>query len=402
MNMNMHPALATFLIFSVGFFPILLQTDVSDSTPEVGDSSPHFSLHAVTETDNNFFEDVEVLPGESANLEVMVANWSDAPIDLRIYPTNARNSINGGFLAGSKDEELSGSAAWLELDVQELSLAGNEQQTHTLRVTVPEGTEPGQYISALVVDTAETLPIPGQDVIDHRIRYAISVGILVPGEMTSSFELGEPVLIEQNLEIPITNTGGILVRPAGDLELRNGAGEIVLSSPLQLGSIYAGNETTISLGLPVQLPADDYSLSISLTDPESEFSVNLESEAVSMVEPGADVVAGVGVVSATIEPNDTDITYADVELVLLNEDRQMTANVVLVVYRDGELVEEVALATNQVVLTGENTFTTRYLPADMWESGTYTFDVRVHAVNPETNQETVLLTENLDAEIIVP
>lgn len=403
MNMKMHSLLTTLLIFSAGLISPLMQTDIADSTPEASGSSSHFSLHAVNDTDNNYFEDVVVLPGESIELEVTVANWNDDPIDLRIYPSNARNSINGGFLAGTIDEELVGSAAWLDIEARELTLEATEQQTLSLTVTVPETTEPGQYISALVVDTAEAMPIPGQDVIDHRIRYAISVGILVPGEIIPSFELGEPMLIEQNLEIPITNTGNYLVRPSGELEMRDSAGEVILSAPIQLGSIYAGNSTRISLGLPVQLPDDEYSLSLRLTDPESESNASLENVAVTLSE--SEVVTtepAVSIVTAAVTPNDADITYVDVELVLLNEDQQLPVNVVLKVYRDGELIEDVALASNQIFLVGENTYTSRYLPADMWEPGTYTFSVIVHAVDPETNQEMVMLEEELDAEIVVP
>ena len=82
--------------------------------------------------------------------------------------------------------------------------------------------------------------------------------------------------------------------------------------------------------------------------------------------------------------------------------RSRPADVTLEVMRDGELVEEYPLATNQVLLSGENQFTDRYIPAEMWESGTYTFNLVVSAVDPNGGQETILLDQELDATIEVP
>lgn len=374
----------------------------TDSTPEAEPESVHFSLHAVGDFDGNFFEDVEVQPGESVTLEVMVVNWNPDPVDIRIFNTNANNSVNGGFMAATSDEEPAGSALWLGLPVDELTLEGDEQRLIAFDVTVPEGTEPGQYISSIVAETVETMPIPGEDAIDHSIRYAISVGILVPGDLNASFELGEPGLRGDVLEVPITNTGNVLVRPAGDISLQNGEGEVVMSSPLELGSIYAGNTTNISLGFPAPLPEDDYTLNLQLTDPDSGSEASLDNAPVMMLEEQIDEEPTVQVISASVDANADPIVYANVDLTLQNDGEQIPVTVVLEVYRDGELVEEFDLATNQVFVVGENEYSSRYLPEVEWESGTYTFSISVLGTDPESGQRSVILTEELDAEIVVP
>lgn len=396
--------LVTLLIAGcIALVQLPLLASQSGSTPEADTPSVHFSLHAVGDFEHNYFDDVEMLPGESQTLEVRVANWSDDPVDLRMYATNAGNAPNGGFQAGAYEDEITGSAAWVQLTTDELTLQGQEQRVVPFTIAVPEDAAPGQHISAVVVETVDTLPIPGDDSIDHRIRYGISVSVLIPGEITYSFELGEPTLSADSLEIPITNTGNYLIRPAGEIELRDVSGEVLMSAPIQLGSIYAGVSTSILLGLPAPLPEDDYTLSLTLTDPDSDATATLIDVPVARADSEVEEESPqVSVQSAGIEPNAADITFAQVELVLFNDYQQTPVNVVLEIYRDGELVEDIALATNQIFLHGENTYTTRYLPAEGWESGTYTFSVRVDAVNPETNQATVLLNEDLDAEIVVP
>lgn len=400
--LNHITRIAAAFIFTVvaGLASTQNPASTQNSTPDPDVASVHFSLHAMNDSDQNYFEDVDVVPGETVPLEVLVVNWQTEPVTIRLYVTNATNSINGGFLAGSADEELVGSAAWLELPAQDLTLDGNEQRVVLLAVTVPEDAEPGQYISALVAETVDTLPIPGADIIDHRIRYAISVGILVPGELTPSFELGEPVLIEQSLDIPITNTGNYIVRPQGEIELRDGDGEVVLSSPIELGSVYAGISTTISLWLPVQVPDDDYSLTLRLADADSVATASLEGVTVTVTE--AESEPTVQVQSASIEPNDDDLVYVTADLMLINLDDQVPVTILIGVYRNGELVEEIPLATNQIFLVGENSYSTRYIPEKMWESGSYTFDLNVYAVDPNSGQQFVLLNEPLDSEIIVP
>jgi hypothetical protein len=112
---------------------------------------------------------------------------------------------------------------------------------------------------------------------------------------------------------------------------------------------------------------------------------------------------GVSLSSATVEPNADEIAFANVDVTLNNGGQEIPAsNVTLEVMHDGKAVESFPLATNQVLLTGENTFTARYIPAETWEPGTYTFTITVSAVDPTGGQETILLEDDLDATIVVP
>jgi hypothetical protein len=60
------------------------------------------------------------------------------------------------------------------------------------------------------------------------------------------------------------------------------------------------------------------------------------------------------------------------------------------------------LASNLLVPTGETTVTGRYIPADAFTPGTYTFQVVVSSVSQREGTETVLLTVDVAGEIVVP
>src|SRR5690606_22135871 len=132
-------------------------------------------------------------------------------------------------------------------------------------------------------------------------------------------------------------------------------------------SVYAGLSTLVEVILPEQMAGGDYTISLSLTDDASGATASIDSAEVAVPDLGD--TAGVSVESVAIEPNADEIVFANVDLTLNNGGQQIPAsNVTLDVMRDGELVESVPLATNQILLSGENRITDRYIPEEMWES----------------------------------
>jgi len=376
----------------------------SVSTPVADPVSPQFQIVPVGDYPQGFFDDVAIIPGQSAELTVKVENTGEIPVKLRLFKVNAINGVNGGFVAD--DESLSPAEAtrWIDFPEQRVELEPGASQKVTFSVSVPEGASPGQYISALVART-EPMETPGLENIDHTLGYAISVGILVPGDLHPSFELGPPNVERRGenavLQVPVTNTGNYLVRPSGLIELVDADGTAIMSSPVEMLSVYGGLTTNMEVVLPGQMPAGNYILNLSLTDEASGASASIEDVAVEV--PKAVDPTGVSITKASIEPNAADIAFANVDVTLSNGGQEIPAsNVNLDVLHDGELVESFPLATNQVLLSGENALTARYIPADMWESGSYTFRIVISAVDPNGGQETILLTEDLDATITVP
>lgn len=368
-------------------------------------AAPRFALVAVGDYPEGYFDDLPVAPGETVDLAVRVVNLGNEPLTLQVYRANAVNMVNGGFAAAPADEEAVGATAWIDLPATTVDLGPRGEQEIPFRVTVPADAKPGQYISAITTEPPDAITLPGSSALGFRLSYSISVGILVPGDRSASFQLGEPLVSVNNLlttiSVPITSTGNYLVRPEGELALSNPKGEVVVSSPIAMESVYAGNSTSIELPLLEQIAPGDYVLTLSLTDPESGASGSIEGAKVTV--PSAANPRGISVVMASIEPNAEEIAFANIEVKLRNGGSKIAASdVVLEVRRNGEPVDEFPLATNQVLLNGENAYTARYIPAETWQPGTYSFRIVASAVDPTGGQKTVLLSEDLDAEIVVP
>jgi hypothetical protein len=375
------------------------------STGERGSTSdrtdvPQFGLVAVGDHPTGYFDDIIIEPGTSVELTVAVANTGTVPVKLHTYKVNAGVAPNGGFSAGKEDDVPSGPTEWIDYPSSDLELAPGQQMTVTFTVSVPADTSPGQYLSGLAVVDTETAPIQGVDILTQTRGYVISVGILVPGALTQAFEFGEPHIVDRVLLIPVTNTGNYLVKPLGELTLTDAAGNTVQTSPVRMGSVYAGLSTEIQIYLPDQLAAGEYNVDLSLTDEASGASAEIVDAPVTLAEPVDPMALTANV---TVEPNADPIAFANVTAVIDNPGREIpAANVSLVVLRDGQEIENFPIASNLLVQTGEATVTARYIPEDAWTPGTYTFQVVVSSVSQREGTETVLLTVDVDGEIVIP
>src|SRR5262249_8697799 len=158
----------------------------------------------------------------------------NVPAELRTYSTNAYNPANGGFAAETEEDAPLGVTNWVTYPAQTLDMAPGDQQIIDFQLSVPDDTAPGEYVTALVVQTAESLEIPNSTSLRQIIRAAVSIEITVPGDMTTGFTLGDPVVVADttgwNLDVPITNTGTARVRPKGKLTLTTVDGTEVSST----------------------------------------------------------------------------------------------------------------------------------------------------------------------------
>lgn len=378
---------------------VLAQND--SGTPQVTQPQVQFSISPIGNFPNQYFQ-VDVEAGESLGLAVGIRNGGSAPIELRTFATNVFNPPNGGFSAQTEDDEKTGPTLWLDYPSFTMELDPGEVREQEFTITVPEGTPPGQYVAALVVRTADELQIDGSDVFRQILRNAMSVEITVPGPVLPEFELGEPVFTVgpavTTLDIPVTNTGNILVKPSGELLLMSPDGRVLTRSSVEMGSVYGGMSTIIQILLPDQFPSGDYLVSIDLNDEATDASAALDESPVSLAETE---VPNFEIQQASVTPNGAPVQYADVAAVITNNGPNIpTTNVTLNVTRDGEEVESYPLAENQALPTGSTDFSQRYIPVDGWQEGTYTFELVISAVSGDT--ETVLATVEIPDEIVVP
>jgi hypothetical protein len=346
--------------------------------------------------------------GDSEELVVVLANTGDVVFEGRTYATNVFTAINGGFGVADQGVEPEGVTLWLDYPETVHTIQPGTGLEVTFTISVPEGTEPGQYITALVFENAESQAIEGAENFSQIIRFPVPVFITVPGPVEPGFEVGEVNLVTEEaramIQAEITNTGNVRIRPEGTLTVSDNAGKQFFSAPITMQSVYARDETLLQVELPGLLPAGKYHVAIELEDPETK--VTAETEATITSAPTASPVAEAAVqifgATGTPRPDLENIQFLDVSLTIANNGEALTnVRVMLRVSRDDELVEEFPIASSLALPSGETPVQARYIPMTGWESGTWQFEFSVETVDPDSQVAQVVATDSLD-DIVVP
>jgi hypothetical protein len=365
------------------------------ATPPV-DSGPVFVIHPAGGADGDFFT-VEAEAGSTTDLTVVLGNADDEPMDLRTYANDTVPMANGGFAVANSDVEPTGTATWLDYSLEVTTFEPGKGIEQTFQLTVPEDAAPGQHIAGLVLETAEPLEVEGSTFFNQIIRKAIAVFIIVPGEERPAFSLDAPQVIQDRqgttLEIPVINEGNVLVKPTGTVELTDETGSVVFSSPVQLGSVYAGTTAPVAVRLGAEIPAGTYTVSATLMDEATGVNAALNGATVALAPEDAPSVVLSMEAAVTLSPDANLPAFADVLTTITNDGEAVTnAQVLLDVVRDGEVVETFTLDPEVTVESGTTEVAERYVPPTGWEAGTWEFVVRLAIADPGTGAATTVVT----------
>lgn len=376
--------------------------NADSSTPEAGSTTPAFLLEPVGQ-DGTYLE-VETEPGSETELTVALGNAGSHDVSARTYVADAYSLVNGGFGVRSEDEPATGATTWLDYPAETIDLPADKKVERTFTVAVPDDASPGQYVSGLVLQTAEPIAVGGSGMLRQNIVKAIAVVITVPGAISPALEIGAASLkqspVSNSLLVEIENTGNILLKPAGTVTMTTEAGESIVTAPVAMGSVYAGTATLLEMPIPTTVAAGTYQVSVVLTDEETGATASAESltlEVEEFADSATPTLPPVTIEGFTVEPlrdpATDNLQAVNVMVTLANEGAPVpSARLTLHVTRDGELVEDFPLNAALVVANGTTDVQQRYLPLEGWEEGTYEFAVTLEAVDANTGQVTVLAT----------
>lgn len=209
--------------------------------------------------------------GEGTDLQLELANFGHAGVVARTYASDAYSIVNGGFGAELFGAPTAGTTRWLSYETREVTLGPRDAVILTLRVDVPEGTAPGEYIAALVAENVE--PFRGGDesvAVEQVNRVAVAVAIDVPGPALPDLAIGtvsHAVAAGTSfVSFEVSNPGNVHLKPAGDFALRDAGGNELAAATAVMDSLYAGSTTRFEVPLAEQLTAGMYCAELSLTD----------------------------------------------------------------------------------------------------------------------------------------
>lgn len=130
--------------------------------------------------------------GQSFQDTVTVANLTDEPLTVDLYPTDAYNtSLDGGFALLAVDEMPVDTGSWIRLATDQLTLAPRTQAEVPFEISIPRDAEPGDHAGGIVAQNVETeTEIDGDGVgVEVRRRVAARVYVRVDGPLQPGLQV---------------------------------------------------------------------------------------------------------------------------------------------------------------------------------------------------------------------
>ncbi len=393
----------------LGSFPMPANAQDASSTPVMDDDriSRAFEFYPAETGWGTFFE-VSVKAGTTVEMTALLANTGEIPQDLRTYAINAFTKVGGGFAAAEYGTAPNEVTSWLDFEEQVYTVEPGSGIERSFAIAVPEGTPPGQYITAIAGEHADASAVEGSDNFSQKLRYAVPVFVTVPGDTIAGFQASD-VLVTTNdgsmvISVRLNNTGDVRIRPEGTVDIVGANSDLVASIPFTMDSIYARDETILTVGSSVQLEAGSYTVRFNLTDPETGATANAESNE-SLIDSAATPVPATILISSTSvspAPSPDDVQFANVEAVITNGGDPVTnAQLSLIASVDGAEIERFPISQSLSLPTGDTPVTTRYIPATGWTSGAWTFELLLETVEP-SGAAVVVGRQAIDATITIP
>ncbi|MHA6784273.1 hypothetical protein ACVGOW_25245 [Pseudonocardia saturnea] len=206
-------------------------------------------------------------PGSVVERRIAVANTTDDPLRVALYPAAAAIS-DGAFRGadGSTPNELS---SWTSLDRDVVEIDPGTETPVVLTLTVPVDAAPGEQYAAVWAEIRS--PGDAGVVLVNRVGIRMYVSVGGGNAPASGFAIetltaersadGRPAVTAQ-----VTNTGGRALDMSGTLMLSGGPGSLNAGPfPAQLGATLApGQSADVSVPLDEQLPAGPWNARLDL------------------------------------------------------------------------------------------------------------------------------------------
>lgn len=355
---------------------------------------------------------LELKPGETGTFRVVLGNAGQIVQTLRTYAVPAESGIHGGFTLTPYGTLPDKQTSWLDFPEQEFTFDPGKGIVLDVTVEVPSTTSPGEYVTGLAAEQSEPFEIEGTELITQRVRWALPVLIVVPGERLPAFELGDARLEDRNglliANVDIVNTGNVTVRPVGQARLRDEHGDVVGVSTIEMNSVYSGTDTYLIVAWEGVPESPTYSIQIELSAENSLVSVEhlyegLEPQTLGETNAATPVVVPLGFAFATLDPltNDTPPSMLQLTAEIANNAEPIeNARVSMVTYQDGVEIDRYPILQGVTINQGTTPVQARYALPGGFTKGTYTFVVTIEIGSADT--QTILATQKLDYEITVP
>lgn len=217
-------------------------------------------------------------PGASASGSVVVSNPGSLDAHYNLYAAATSTAPTGGVDYGQSTSSGAGSAAWVRLATTSVTLAAHHGDPISFTTTVPAGTKPGQYVTAIVAQSPNepdrSNATQGASVaLQMSARDVVAVVVDVPGPASAGVRVGRPQIrtsqhVRQLLAVPMSDTGALLEKPTFSATVRacgSADGPVLAGAARQLDTFVPHTAIAYPWYLVHPLGAGCYHVRVSLS-----------------------------------------------------------------------------------------------------------------------------------------
>ncbi|MBC7518120.1 MAG: DUF916 domain-containing protein [Microbacteriaceae bacterium] len=179
-------------------------------------------------TESDFFH-LNLFPGAAQDLSALITNRTAGAITVQTYPVDAVSTTKGDFAFASREDPRRKVAGWTSLLGPSVTVPAHQVVRVPFRVTVPVGTEPGDYSGGIIMQSPTEVgkvspnskgAVMRMDIVQ---RQGVRIYLTVAGKALHQLDLGSLTWVKNDngLEffLPIHNAGNTILRPRATVSL---------------------------------------------------------------------------------------------------------------------------------------------------------------------------------------
>lgn len=208
--------------------------------------------------------------GEKRSLQLEIANLGTRPVKADTFAADVYSIVNGGLGARLKGEPRTGATEWVDYPETSPTLQPLRPVRRSFTLTIPAGTEPGEYITSLILQSSA--PVRGSSGLNlNQVqRQAMAISIKIPGPEQARLDFGKArhlaVAGKSVVSVEVANAGNTHLRPTGNMTIDRASGEPVNQARVAMDSVYAGTRTNLEKPLDRLLKPGRYVATVTLRD----------------------------------------------------------------------------------------------------------------------------------------
>lgn len=211
-------------------------------------------------------------PGDTLTNVLTIRNSGNIEEELIIYIKDIQYNADGNGKELEPGNLDRGMAKWITITPKNLTIKGGENKQVRFTLIIPEEIDPGSYWSNMYAESVNNPKLMSQSEVEGRkvsifanMRYQINLNTTINGDIIKSGEITNVEIIPNDKDTSLVvnttfkNTGNLILRCKGTVEIRDEMGETVETISLGGFKTYPECIRLIKKIIPQTLNPGEYS-----------------------------------------------------------------------------------------------------------------------------------------------